>query len=199
MVDSLIRNLRNVNHSFLARSKLYECTEFLNAYNLTFVNLAFFEVFYDSLDILHSLIHSSLLNTAYRNESVISNINLNTALINDCVDCLTTLSNYFTNLSWVNRCLDNLRCILTNSLSRLSNSRLHTCIHNEKSCFSCSSYSLFNDWSCKTVNLNIHLDSCNTFCCTCYLEIHISKEIFKSLDISKYNIIIICLACNKTT
>ena len=199
MVDSLIRNLRNVNHSFLTRSKLYECTEFLNAYNLTFVNLAFFEVFYDSLDILHSLIHSSLLNTAYRNESVISNINLNTALINDCVDCLTTLSNYFTNLSWVNRCLDNLRCILTNSLSRLSNSRLHTCIHNEKSCFSCSSDSLFNYWSCKTMNLNIHLDSCDTFCCTCYLEIHISEEIFKSLNISKYDIIIICLTCNKTT
>ena len=34
--------------------------------------------------------------------------------------------------------------------------------------------------------------------CTCYLEIHISEEILKTLDICKYKEIIICIACYKS-
>ena len=48
------------------------------------------------------------------------------------------------------------------------------------------------------MNLDIHLDSCNTLMCTCYLEIHISEEILKTLDICKYKEIIICIACYKS-
>ena len=49
------------------------------------------------------------------------------------------------------------------------------------------------------MNLNIHLDSCYTFCCTSYLKVHISEEIFKTLNICKNNIIIICITCYKAT
>ena len=199
MFNSFICHLRNVNHSFLARCEFDKCTEFFDTYYFTFVNFTFDEVVYDCLDILHSLIHASLVKSAYRYETIICDINLNTALINNCIDCLTTLSNYFTNLCRINSCLDNLRCIFTNCLSRFSNCRLHTCIHNEKSGFSCSCDSLFNNRSCKTVNLNIHLDCCNTLCSTCYLKVHITKEIFKSLNICKNDIIIICITCNKST
>ncbi|MNV58202.1 hypothetical protein D3C71_1505620 [compost metagenome] len=34
-----------------------------------------------------------------------------------------------------------------------------------------------------TGNLNVHLNSCNTFCCTSYLEVHISEMIFHTLNI----------------
>ena len=65
MLNSFLSNLRNVNHSFLARSKLYECTEFLNAYNLTFIYLTFFEISYNCLNVLKSLINHILVNATY--------------------------------------------------------------------------------------------------------------------------------------
>ena len=34
MIDTLICNLRNVNHSFFARSELNKCTELLDADNI---------------------------------------------------------------------------------------------------------------------------------------------------------------------
>ena len=49
------------------------------------------------------------------------------------------------------------------------------------------------------MDLDIHLDCCDTVMCTCNLEIHISEEVLKSLDICQYNVIIVCCACNKTT
>ncbi len=42
------------------------------------------------------------------------------------------------------------------------------------------------------MDLDIHLDCCDTFVCTGYLEVHISEEVFKSLNICKYDVIIIC-------
>ena len=49
------------------------------------------------------------------------------------------------------------------------------------------------------MDLDIHLDCSDTIMCTGYLEIHISEEIFKSLDICQYQIIIIRLSGHKTT
>ncbi len=49
------------------------------------------------------------------------------------------------------------------------------------------------------MNLDIHLDRCDTLLCTGYLEIHIAKEIFQSLDIRQNDVIIIRLTGNQTT
>ena len=49
------------------------------------------------------------------------------------------------------------------------------------------------------MDLDIHLDRCDTFVCTGYLEVHISEEVFESLNICKYKIIIICITCNQST
>ena len=49
------------------------------------------------------------------------------------------------------------------------------------------------------MNLDIHLDRCDTFGCTCYLEVHVAEEIFESLNISQQYIIIICLTGYKAT
>ena len=49
------------------------------------------------------------------------------------------------------------------------------------------------------MDLDIHLDRCNTLCGTCYLEVHVAEEVFETLDIGKKDEIIIGLACYKTT
>ena len=37
--------------------------------------------------------------------------------------------------------------------------------------------------ACKAVDLNIHLDGCDTVLCTAYLKVHIAEEVFQTLDI----------------
>ena len=117
---------------------------------------------------------------------------------NDLIDGLTTLSYYVSDLLRINLHLNNLRCKLSNFFSRLSDCLAHDLIHDVETCLTCSRDCLLNDRSCKSVNLDIHLDSCNTLMCTCYLEIHISEEILETLDICKYKEIIICIACYKS-
>ena len=48
------------------------------------------------------------------------------------------------------------------------------------------------------MDLDIHLDRCDSIMCSGYLEVHISEEVLKALDICKNDVIIVCLACNKS-
>ena len=48
------------------------------------------------------------------------------------------------------------------------------------------------------MDLDIHLDSGNAIVCSGYLKVHISKKVFQSLDIGKYDIIIVCVAGYET-
>jgi len=85
-----------------------------------------------------------------------------------------------------------------NFFSGLCYCRLHTIIHDEESCFTASCDSTLYDRSCKTVDLDIHLDSCDTLCRTCYLKVHIAEEVLKTLDVCKKYEIIIRIACYKS-
>ena len=58
--------------------------------------------------------------------------------------------------------------------------------------------SFLYDLACKTVDLNIHLDSCNSVMCSGDLEVHIAEEILKTLNICQNDVVIVCLACHKT-
>ena len=49
------------------------------------------------------------------------------------------------------------------------------------------------------MNLDIHLNCSNTIFCTGNLKVHITKEVFQSLNICKYNIIIIGITSNQST
>ena len=49
------------------------------------------------------------------------------------------------------------------------------------------------------MNLDIHLDSSDTLMSTSYFKVHITKEVFQSLDICQYNVIIVCIPGNQTT
>ena len=172
-----------MNHTFFTGCKFKECTEFFDADYLTLEYLTFFKFSCDDLDHLSCLIHHSLICTTDAYKAIICNVNLNTCLINDCVDSLTSLTNNVTNLLRLNLHLDDLRSILSYFFSRLSDSRLHAVIHDVESCIMTSCDCTFYDRSGQTMNLDIHLDCCDTFCCTCYLKVHIAEEIFKTLDI----------------
>mgnify|MGYP007016850406 CR=1 FL=1 len=48
------------------------------------------------------------------------------------------------------------------------------------------------------MNLDIHLDSCDTLVCTGYLKVHISEEVLETLDICQNNVIVIGIPGHKT-
>ncbi len=52
--------------------------------------------------------------------------------------------------------------------------------------------------SCQAVDLDIHLDCGDSVMGTCYLEVHISEEVFQALDIGQDDVIIIGVAGNQT-
>ena len=188
-----------MNHAFFTGCKFNERTKFFNAYHFSFKNLTFIVI--SSYDLYKSLCfcHLICIFSTDRNISVISNVYLDICTLDKCIYCLSSLSDNITNLLRVNLHLNNLWCIFSYFFTRLRNSRFHTCIHDEKPCFTTSRNSTLYDRSCKSVNLYIHLDCSNSLCCTCNLEIHVSKEIFKPLNICEKYKIVICVAGNKTT
>ena len=85
MLDSLFGNLRNVNHAFLARCELDECTEFFDTYDLTGKDLSLFKVGCDDLDHLYGFVHLFLVRTANRYVTFICDVDLNAGTLNDLI------------------------------------------------------------------------------------------------------------------
>ena len=147
------------------------------------------------MDIFCSLLHIFFLCTTDGYISVIININLYTGLFDDCIDRLSTLSYNISDLLRIDLHLDDLRSKLSNFCPRLCDCFAHHFIHDISSCFLRRCDCFFNDRSCQSVDLDIHLDRSNTLMSTCNLKVHIAKEIFQSLNICQNQIIIIRLAC----
>ena len=162
-----------------------KCTKFFNAYNCSFKNHVLLRN--QCTIVLMYLIALSIIscvNATYRYHSIISNINLNTCFFDNCIDNLTTLylqhhqsyqdqsgsgsifGAYSPTSLRGSAIAGFIQVSIMNSLASLVLAIAPSTIG-----------------SCKTVNLNIHLNSCDTFCCTCYLKVHITEEIFKSLNI----------------
>ena len=41
------------------------------------------------------------------------------------------------------------------------------------------------------MNLDIHLDGCNSLMGSGHLKVHVSKEVFQALDVCQYQIVIV--------
>ena len=186
-------------HSFFSRCELKECTEVFDADNFSFQNLSGLKICDDDVDHLLCFFHTFGICSADRYGTIICNVDLHTCLLDDRIDCLSTLSNNITDLLWIDLHLNDLRSEFSNLCSWSIDCFIHNFINDVKSCFSCLSNRLFNDRSCQSVDLDIHLDRCDTFMCTGYLEVHVSEEVFQSLDICKHQIIIVCITGNKST
>ena len=125
MFDSFFRNFRNMNHSFFSRCKFDKCAKLFDAYNFSFKYLSSLKICHNRCNHLHRLVHLLCVNTTYRYRTFICDINLHTCLLNNCIDCLTTLSDNITNLCRINLHLTDLRCIRSNFRSWLFNCLCH--------------------------------------------------------------------------
>ena len=185
-------------HSLLARCKLKECAKLFDADYASCKDLSCLKLGSDDLDHTFCFIHTLLVCSANRNCAVVCDVDLHTCTLDDRVDSLSSLSDYITDLLRVDLDLDDLRSKLPNSCTRLVDTFLHNFCQDIFSCLFCSADRFLNDWSCKTMDFDIHLDRCDSVMCSGYLEVHISEEVLKALDICKNDVIIVCFTCNKS-
>ena len=188
-----------MNHTLFSWCKFDKCAEFFDAYYFTGENLAFFVICYDGLDIVNRFIHHLLICSADRNCSVICDIDFYTGLIDDRINGFSSLTYHIADLFRIDLDLNDLRCVFIHMLSRACDTFFHNFSQNILSCLFGLCNSLFNDRTGQTMDLDIHLDRCDTIMCTCHLEIHIAEEILQTLDIGQNDIIIIGLAGYQTT
>ena len=186
-------------HSLFTRCKFNECTKLFDADNFTCKDLSCFKISCNDLNHVSCLIHALLINSTDRYRTFVCDINLNTCTLNDRVDSLSSLTYNITDLLRIDLNLDDLRSIFSYRCTWSCNTFLHNFCQDIFSCFFCTSDCFFYDRSCQSMDLDIHLDCCDTVMSSGYLEVHISEEVFKSLDICENNVIIICIACYQTT
>ena len=198
MLDAAVRDLGDVNHAFLSGSKLDERAEFLDADDCAVKDLAFLEFRNDSIDILLGKFHALGVIAADGNAAVILDIDLYAGALDDLIDGLSALADNFTDLLRIDLHIVDLGSVLINCLTRLGDSFFHDAVHDELACLFASCDGAFHDRSCETVDLDVHLDRSDTLMRSCYLEVHISEEVLKALDIGKKYEIFILVACDKT-
>ena len=172
-----------MDHAIFLRLQLYERAERHDADNLTGDNLARPDISYDIFNDLLCFLDHILVGTADCHVAFLGNVDLHAGLLNDLVDHLALLTNHITDLLRIDADLVDLRSVLANLFSRLRDSRLHAGIHDEESCLTASCDSTLNDRSGQAMDLDIHLDCCDTVGGTGYLKVHITEEILKALDI----------------
>ena len=178
------RQLGNMYQTFLARQNLNESTKVHQTGNFTGINLANLSFGSNAFDHLDSLISSLGVNSSDKYATGIIDINLSAGFVNNLLDHLAARSDNLSNLIRIYMDSSNLRSILGQLFARFADA-FHHFAHDEFTAAFSLCQSLGEDILVDTVNLNIHLDSSNTFFGTCNLEVHIAQSILQTLDISQ--------------
>ena len=187
-----------MDQAVFVRSDLNECAEIHDADYFPIIDSAGLNRFYDQRDDLQRAIDHFFIYAKYIDTSVIVDVDLNTGLIDDAVDNLTLLADHFTDLLRIDGHLLDLRSVFSNFRSRFGDYRFHHVGENVFSGFFGSGDGFLDDGRSKTMDLDIHLNGCDTVMGTGYFKVHVSKEVFQTLDIGKNNVIIVCVTCHKT-
>ena len=193
----MIGYLGYMHHSLLAGSELYESAELLDGYHSSLIELSLLIVGSYHLHHLYRLVHILLIGTADGYCAVIGDIDLHSGTGNDLIYGLSSLTYHISDLLGVNGYLYDLGSILAYLLPGLGDRRSHDLIHDVVPGLVALPYGLLHYRSCKSVDLDIHLDGRDALMGTCHLEVHITEEILQSLDIRQHDEVIIRVSGHK--
>ena len=115
--------------------------------------------------------------------AVLFNVNLNIALSTNLLDNLTAGTDNFTDFIYRNYSRKQFWSVLRQFLPRLRNSLQHHFIQNVITCLMSFIECFLDHFRCQTADFQIHLNSSDTLFGTGYLKVHITEEIFQSLNI----------------
>ena len=150
-----------MNHSVNTRKYIHKRTKIFNANNFTFVDLTDLWLLDQTFNPVHSLFNRRAVWASYSNQTIFLNIDLSASFRGNLIDRLTTLTNNHANLIWVNLNLLNSWRIRTERLTRPWKHTKHMFQNVRATCFTLlNRLTQYRHW--QTMNLHIHLKSCNT-------------------------------------
>ena len=187
-----------MDHAVLVGSQLHEGTEFHDPDYLTGKDHACLYLGNDVFNNGNRFVDHLLIRAAYIYSSVVGDIDLYAGLSDDAIDHLALLSYHIANLLGIDHDLGDLGRILGKLLSGLGDHRSHYIVHDVKAGLTAAADGLFDDLAGQAVDLDIHLDGCDSLMGTAHLKVHVSKEVLKALDICKHQVVVVGLSGHKT-
>ena len=180
-----------MNQSLLAGSELQEGAELFDAHHFSGEDLSRLKVGGDNLDILHGLVHHLLVRAADGYRAVVLNVDLHAGLIDNSVDGLASLAHHIADLLRINVDLNDLGGELADLRPGAGNGLLHHLRQDILSGVLAAGNGLLHNGTGQAVDLDVHLDGGDSVVGSRHLKVHVSEEVFQSLDISEHQIVVI--------
>ena len=174
-----------MDHSFFSLADLYDSTDGIeNFHNLTLIDITDFDILQYSLDIFECCLAGFLSLCCDRTLSIVFEIHLDTVVLLDTLDRLSSLTDDLTHLLLWNEDREEKWCERGEFAPRRGETFLHLFHDIASSSYGFFEY-FFDDLHRESGDLAVHLECGDTFFCTCYLEVHVSEEVFLSLDVGE--------------
>ena len=176
--------MANVYQTFAAREDLYEGTHSNYTCYLTGVYSAYLNITNHTKDDIGCLASGFLIDCSDEDLSILLNIDLSTGVCSDLLDGFATRADNRTNLLRVDFDGEDRR----SELGEVTTWGIKGCgdlAEDLQASLASLLEGLHHNFARNTLDLGIHLNGGNAFCGTGNLKVHVSGEVFHSLNISK--------------
>ena len=172
-----------MNHAFLLRSKFNERANRNDSGDNTFVNLTYNRLKDYRFNHCTSSFKRSLVHAGNEYGAVLFDIDLSACICNDLLDNASLLTDNVGDLINGNLHCYHLRSIFGNLRSGCGNCLEYYFINDVVASLVGNCESFLDYLRRKTVYLEVHLNGGDTLVSSGYLEVHVSVEVFKTLNV----------------
>ena len=180
--DAFLGQLGNVDQPFFARQDFDEGAEVHDARDFADIGLADFNVFRQFFDPFFGFLAAFAIDSGNVYQARIIDVDLSTCFFGNLFDHLAARPDDVADLIRLDVHGDDARSIRRELLSRFVDDLQHLA-HDMHPAFMSLFQSLGQDFAAKAFDLDIHLDSRDTFHRTGDFKVHVAQSIFHALDI----------------
>ena len=172
-----------MDHPFFSFGYLDDRTDGIEDFhNLALIDITDFDILQYSLDIFECCLAGFLGLCRDRTLSIVFEIHLDTVVLLDTLDRLSSLTDHLTHLLLWNEDREEKWCERGEFAPRRGETFLHLFHDIASSSYGFFEY-FFDDLHRESGDLAVHLECGDPFRSTCDLEVHITEEVFLCLDI----------------
>ena len=173
-----------MDEGITAATNLNECTKLQEARDPTLNDIAWLDQAGHVFDDLTSGITTCTIGSGDMNRAILLDINLRARFSTDLLDVLATWSDDSTNLLWINLEGNDAWSVLGHLLTWSADGFVDLA-KDVQACFKCLCKPFNKDITGNALNLGVELQRGDTVSRTGNLEVHVSREVFHSLNVSK--------------
>ncbi len=188
----------NVNHSIFAWQNLYECSERHDSNNSAGVLVTNFNILSKGVDCCFGFLGVLTVGRTNDDCTIVLNVDRDTEFVDHSTNYRSTRTDDCADLVGRNLEREHSRCVLAEIISGCRDSCFHI-VENLQSSDPSLLKSLRHDLERDSLYLNVHLQCGNTFSCPCNLEVHVTRVVFRTLDIGKNCVLgFVVLVCDES-